>query len=114
MASTMARELLAPTAITGSVTGEAIEILSKDVNFVGHIVATGASSPNIAAKIQHSHDKLNWFDLLSFTAITANTAEIVQVDNTDTHVLRFVRAVLTHSSGSANVNVDLCYDRLTK
>ena len=64
-----------------------------------------------AAKIQHSHNGSNWFDLLSFSAISVNTSELVVVDNTNDHVTKFIRVVITKTTGDATFVIDLLYDR---
>jgi len=111
MASTLSKEVLPFESITATKTGAPIDLFAGDVNFIGQILVTNASSANYAVIIQHSHDKINWLTLLSFTAVTANVHEIIQVNNTNVHVMTFVRAVLTRTAGSADFVIDLLHDR---
>lgn len=121
MASILSKEILPATAITATFdsstddndagyTGKK-DLLLGDINFIGLIKVTGASSANYAVKLQHSHNGVDWIDLLSFTAVTANVVEAVPLDNTTTHVMSFVKAVLTRTAGSATFTIDLLHDR---
>jgi hypothetical protein len=71
----------------------------------------GKDTVSFAAKIQHSHNGEDWVDLLSFSTVAADVVEEVHLDNTTTHVMSFVKAVLTRTSGIATFAVDLLHDR---
>ena len=72
-----------------------------DQRFVVHFLTVqtgGASSPTTTAKVQHSVDGTNWIDLVTATAITADTTgapEIKDTTNIISPVFRYLRGVMT-------------------
>ena len=62
---------------------------------VGHIHATTVSgtTPTLTGKIQHSSDNSSWSDLISFTQLTDEGAERIEVSGTVNRYLRFIRTI---------------------
>jgi hypothetical protein len=65
------------------------------------VVATGGTTPELNASIQHSMDMEQWATLVSFTMATASTYEI----KSETKPARYVRAKVDTQSGSSDVTV---------
>ncbi len=97
--------------VRSSTTGLRTAGADGDTGFTFAVDTEGNEVAAYAAKIQHSHDGVNYFDLLAFSAISVDTSELVHVDNTTKHVARYLRAVITKTTGSANFVIDLLYDR---
>ena len=112
MSSVLGRDFYDAESLSANATSDPQETLSKDTNFVGFLkMENGASTPVFDVIIEHSVDKINWETLITFTQITADGVETVHVDNTTTHVLRYVRADVTRTTGSGDLTVSLLYDR---
>jgi prephenate dehydratase len=114
MASTACKTFQNATALTAaSTTSAAQQLIQGDVSFIGVLVAASTHADTIVdAKIQHSHDGVTWFDLITFTQLTDNGSEVKQV-NSDTNVLQFVRSIVALTGGTlaSTVTLHLCYDR---
>lgn len=78
-----------------------------DQRFVIHFLTVqtgGASSPTTTPKVQHSVDGTNWIDLVTATAISADTAgapEVKDTTNITGPVFRYLRGVMTLGGGTA-------------
>lgn len=69
---------------------------------VGVIQTTALTAGSFTCKIQHSTDNSTWVDLITFTALAANTCERIEVAGT---VNRYVRSIWTVSGGSPTMFV---------
>lgn len=116
MASTHCRELITSQNIAATPTEPLPKKLNLalDTNFIGFIKASNSSSANIVVKIEHSPNGEDWFDLITFTTITADVIEAITLDRTTDHVFEYVRADVEVSSGSADIICNLHYDRNAK
>ena len=92
MASIAKIELLKLTGLSAATTGDAksLEAASKDFGAV--LKAKHYVSGTIAVKIQLSHNNEDWFDLVTFTAVTANGSEFKAIS---APVLTNLRSVVT-------------------
>ena len=114
MASTIAKELLNQTvnAAIAAEVGCKKQLLAGDVDFKAFIKVTDSSSPVFTMKIQHSPNGVDWEDLATFSATSADGIESIDLDNTTTHVFEHVRAITSaYTSGSATVLIQLFHDR---
>ena len=115
MASTQSKVLLEQTVdaeITEEVADGIKTLLTGDCNFKARQIITNSDTPNFQLKIQHSPDRTNWEDLVTFSPITGDTSETVDLDNTTSHVYEFVRVIhAAWTAGDADVKVELFYDR---
>ena len=111
MASNHGKVLFNAESLTASTTTAAQELQSKDINFIGFLKSTNASSANYAVVIEHSPNGDDWFTLITFTAVTGNVIEKIAVDNTTNHVFEHVRCVATRTTGSVDLTIVLNYDR---
>ena len=112
MATVLGRDFFIAESLSASEISEPQETKAKDVNFTGFLkLENGASTPNFDVLIQHSVDGVNWETLITFTTITADGIETIDVDNTTGHVYRYVRANVTRNSGSGDITCSLLYDR---
>ena len=110
MSSNSKVTLLDSTSLIASVTGDSKSLEPKWKNTVGFIKISNYAAGTFTAKIQHSPNGVDWFDLKAFTgALAANTSELQFVTGA---VLGQVRAdVVAASSPDADVLVELYYDR---
>lgn len=112
MASQSRERLLASTALTATNTGAAVNINSRAKNLMGHLAVTAANAmTTVNCKIQHSPDKTNWYDYVTFTAIVGTTGAEVKIPTND-RILPFVRSVVTLSGGvqTCTAEVDLWFE----
>lgn len=100
--------------IQASTVGIKTDGADGDTGFtIAESVAGVNALAGLVVKIQHSPDRSNWEDLITFTTATADGFESVQIDNTNVHVFRHVRANVTAiSAGSADLTCILHYDRV--
>jgi len=111
--ASVSRVVLLDSALTATRTGDPVSLELYSYAFKGYIAATAVNgATTINAKIQHSADKLNWFDLITFAAI-AGVASAEAKDPT-VNVLPYVRAVATLTGGvqAATVTVALYFDKV--
>ncbi len=113
MASATSHSLIDITSLAANLTTEIpVATKLKDGNYIARILAENtASTPSFTAKIQHSHNGVNWKDLQAFTNVTGDVEEIFSLDNTNNFVMGFIRAVIVRSTGSGDFKIDLLYDR---
>lgn len=104
--------LLPATALTNNSTSDEHVLEIGSDKFLATIDATSVNvATTVAAKIQHSHDGTNWFDLVSFTNIAGAAGhEVKQITDS---VLPRVRSVVTLSGATkaATVTVVLWFDK---
>lgn len=79
----------------------------KSTQFVGFLKVENHAAGTYTVKIEHSGNGVDWADLVSFTAISADGSEYI---NVTTSVLPNVRASVEVTSGDADITVDLFFD----
>lgn len=109
--SSVQKLVLAPLELrTTDTTTEAQSPDNNWVDFVGILVCTAVvgAAPTVDVKIQHSVDGSTWFDLTTFTQLTAAGNEL---KNITAPVLSQVRAVidLGGTITSATLKVELAF-----
>lgn len=76
----------------------------------------GTDVASIVVKIQHSPIRdaadADWIDLVSFTAVTADVIETIELNTTTDHVYEFVRVYANWTSGEATITCKLYHDRI--
>ncbi len=72
------RKLIYSGSLSGNLSGsEPVSIENLDVDPLLFIAATAVgAATSLVVKVQHSPDGTNWYDLVSFTALTAAGAEL--------------------------------------
>lgn len=116
MASVHARVLaLAQNVSTGTTNLQSItnsKALAGDINFLGFLDVSSFAATSVDVKIQHSHDGVNWEDLITFTQAVGNGVEYKDVDASALdHVLGYLRAQIVVVGGTATVTCKALYDR---
>lgn len=105
-------DVLINEALTASKNSDKFTLETNSDKFIATIDATAVNgATTVAAKVQHSHDATNWFDLVSFTNIVGTTGhEAKQITDS---VLPHVRAAITLSGATqaATVKVMLWFDK---
>lgn len=89
-----------------TVTGSAVTLSGYETDFIGSLKVSAIGATSLAAKIQHSPNGLDWFDLVTFTSATGVTAEIKPVTE-GTYVLPYLRATLGHTGGTLGSTVSV-------
>lgn len=105
--ASVVRVQLVSSALTATETGSGVSLEPASQAFVGWLrvsAINGATTLN--AKIQHSADKSNWVDLVSFTALVGVTGTEAK-EITFAGVLPFVRGVVTLAGATQTATVDL-------
>jgi hypothetical protein len=113
MASVQNEYLQKSTALTADVTSSEFMLSGRTTDFVGTIVATAVNAATtISAKIQHSHNNINWFDLLVFTSIVGVSSAEPKFVTSGQGVLTYVRSVivLTGTTKEATLDIKLWFD----
>lgn len=78
MAAINDREAYNATAVAASETGDIVKLDSSYVRYIELIATTvSGTTPTFDVKIEHSKDGVNFYDLKSFTQITANGKELI-------------------------------------
>lgn len=113
MATTSRRELI-NQALTGTTTGDTKSIEPRSNGFLGFVKTTATNgATTVDAKIQHSPNKSDWFDVVSFTSIVGtNTSEVKDITNLSGKLFTNLRAVVTLSGATqaSTVEVTLWFD----
>lgn len=73
-----------------------------------HVTGVSGAAASATVKVQHSEDDSVWVDLLTFTAATAVTSQMLTVAGT---VNRYVRAIWTISGTTPSVSLAVAYAR---
>ena len=110
MASTNKRTLIGGSSISASVTTPSTGIQDVFTEFCGFLKSENSAGVSIAVKIQHSPNLVDWFDLVTFTAVAGDTVEKIDVSEI---VFPNIRADVAHTSGSCDLTVEL-YHRQTR
>jgi len=108
MAST-SKKVCVTQAVTANVIGEKVAISQKAKSFIGLNRISDYVAGNFTAKIQHSPNGTDWFDLKAFTAaLAANGSEIQQITDS---VFENIRGHIATAAGpNATVEVELHYE----
>jgi hypothetical protein len=112
------KDLFPSTALTvaGPTNGEPFNIQAKARKLIGHISASAVDgATTIIAKIQHSPDKVNWYDYMTFMGIVgAAGTEARYPVTTDQAVLPYLRAQVALSGAAtiATVAIDLWFENV--
>lgn len=113
MASVGHKNLLTQAALAAATTaGDTYGVLPKSNGFVGKLkVANAHAATTVTAKIQHSPNGTDWFDLMAFTA-TAAGAAADEIKVPTVPVLANLRAhvVLGGATKLADVTIDVYFD----
>jgi hypothetical protein len=103
-------------ALTATTTGDPVSLSGCSKKFVGYIYASAVGAgTTVTGKIQHSPDKTNWFDLVTFTALVAVGSELKPESafaTANMPVLPNIRSVVTLAGGAltTTVRIDLYFD----
>lgn len=106
MASVNKIQMLDSLALTGaSNIGASIELDQNAAEFLGVVAVSAIGAATTATvKIQHSADALTWFDLISFTALTAVGSE---AKAPTVPVMRYVRSNVALAGGPQTATIKL-------
>ncbi len=100
---------------TASETGSSVTIGDNWEGFVGVLKASsvGGTTPTFDVKFEHSHNGTDWFDLASFTQITADSSEAIAISS---DVMEFVRydLVVGGTTPTADLELNFVYDNRQK
>ena len=97
--------------VAASAAGDKKSVEVGHTDFLAHIEVTNWNATTLDVNIEHSPDGVNWYVLKSFTQAAGNTTELVQITNSNVHVLPNVRVDSTLVGTDADVKVTLWYDR---
>ena len=104
------REILNAT-VTVSGTGAAVSAIDNWEGFQAVLVASSVTgtSPTFDVVLEHSHDGTTWFNLTTFTQVTAATSELKAITG---DVMKFIRYDLTAggTTPSADIEVNFLYN----
>ena len=108
-------DLLISEALTGNKNSEKFNLETNSDKFIVTIDATAVNAATtVSAKLQHSHDGSNWFDVVSFTNIVG--VEGHEAKQVTDNLLPYVRASVTLAGATkaATVKVMLWFDKRGK
>lgn len=96
---------LSTGAISGNTNKEEASVSSRTRDVTGfiHVTALGAGT-TLTAKIQHSKDGVLWFDLVSFSAISATGGQLVAAT---VACLPKARATFSFSGGTTTCTAEV-------
>jgi hypothetical protein len=117
--ASVSRVGLVSGALTGSSTGEAKTLGPRAQKFIGYLnVSAINGATTLDAKLQHSADKVNWIDVVSFTQKVGTTGVEAKHESqfavANQGLFSYVRGVVTLAGGvtTATVQLDLWYDEM--
>lgn len=83
----------------------------KNINFQHKVTSCSGGADTADAKVQGSHDKITWYDMVTFTQQSAAASEN-KAPSADTPIFRWARVVLTPGSGATvSSEVWMSYER---
>jgi hypothetical protein len=94
---------LASGSLTATETGEAKSLPNGAKGFIAYLSATAVAISTLDVTIQHSPDKTNWYNVVSFTQLAAPGNEIKQHANftvANMNLFPNLRAVRTLGAGA--------------
>lgn len=102
------RRLIYSGSLTENLSGSAaVSIDNGDVDPILFIAASDVgAATSLVVKVQHSPDNLNWFDLVSFTALTAAGSELKFPTTAVLGLLR-ITAAFTGGATTSTLEVSL-------
>ena len=116
--ASVSRALLMNGVVDADAESESISLNSNWSRFIGVLSITNFVSGEFCVAIQHSPDKVNWSNLISFAPQkTANELSIAYpIHDVFFHsCLPYIKAVVdVDGVSSAAVKVELFYDEMTK
>lgn len=110
--ASVANEILINEDLTASANGDSVTLDLRSKAFIGTIDASSVNAATtVAGKIQHSPDKTNWTDAISFTDIVGSDSN--EVKQITVNLLPYVRAVVTLTGATqiASVKILLWFDQ---
>ncbi len=117
MASVAKKTLFNAQAVSGaSTTSSVLSLDGRTDNFIAFLNATAlGAGTTLSAKIQHSPNNSNWFDLVSFTAtnvVAAESKDQASFGVAFQNVYPNIRAIAALAGGTttATLTVELYYD----
>lgn len=96
----------------GPALGEAVNLLPKARNLVGEIIVTAIDGgTTLTGKIQHSADKVHWYDYMNFTVVPHILTSELKFP-TNASVLPYVRSSVALAGGAltATVAINLFFE----
>ena len=119
MASTHVKTFYAAEALTAASSNSSgtnpHQVLAKDGCFIGFFKAASVdAATTVSAKIQHSPNNVEWYDLITFTDLVgASGDQHISVNSVTTHVFQHIRGVveLAGATLAATCTIQLFFDR---
>lgn len=107
MASTDKKTLVNAAALTADLTTDAQSLDPSNSEFICFLKATAVhADTTVDAKIQHSPNRADWYDLKAFTAIVGvDGSQVIVLNPTTEAVLPNVRAVIDLSGSTLQATV---------
>ncbi len=97
--------------LQASTFGPKTDSTAGDTGFTVGVNIEGVDIASIIIKIQHSPDvnavDADWFDLITFTAISVDSVETIELNNTTDHLYEFVRVSASRTKGSSEITTKL-------
>lgn len=117
MASNQKQNLITQTAVSAaSTTSASFNIPARSRKFAGILTAANVNAATtVSCKIQHSPDKVNWYDYITFTDIVgAAGVGLGSPASYDPPVLPYLQAVITLSGATklSDVTVDIWFQNI--
>lgn len=91
--------LLSSQVVTVTTSGDPVSLSQTSQRFIGFLKNSAVASGNYTVKIQHSPNKIDWFDLVSFTAVNAPAVAGAEQKQVTDNVFVYVRATVTVAAG---------------
>lgn len=94
---------------TATENGVATSIGPKAKSFIGYVKLTGRGQGDYTAKIEHSPNGSDWYEVAAFAQLTADGTEVKQIT---TNIFPNIRAQSTvaNGPGDGTLLVELWYD----
>jgi hypothetical protein len=116
MASDQKKNLITVLAASSNPVSAQLNMAPRSHQLIAHIVAANVNAATtIAAKIQHSPDKIHWYDYITFTNIVGAAGfQALPTTSRDLAVFAYVQAVvvLTGATKLADITVDIWYENI--
>ena len=90
-------------ALTGTDTGDGVDIQNSDDMVVALIATSAVSLTTVTVLVEHSPDGANWFLLDTFTNVNANATEVRQITDPHFSNIRIRVSVFTGTSVTLNI-----------
>lgn len=93
--------------IASNISSDSKFIFQNTSDFIGFLKVENYVAGTYTVKIQHSPNKVDWFDLVSFVAVSSNGVQSV---STTDPVYPHVRSDVAVVGGDADITVQLWFD----